>query len=55
MAHMTPTTAECTFDGKTVHGDVVKANGSTVYVKWRDSGRVEPVSRKSPDGVIFKS
>ena len=50
----TPKTAEYTSpSGKTIVGDVVKANGSTVYVKWRSSGRVEPVSRKDAT-VIFK-
>jgi hypothetical protein len=58
MAYMT---AEYTFDetspsaGRTIVGDVVKANGTTIYVKWRDTGRVEPISRRKPNGVVFKA
>jgi hypothetical protein len=56
-----PTTAEFTcpeewgeMAGEVLIGDVVKANKSTVYVKWRHNNRIESVSRRKPLGVILK-
>lgn len=42
-------------DGEKFTGTVVKQNGSTIYVKWAPSGRVEPIARRDTRGVTFKT
>ena len=40
-------------DGTTVTGTVIKQNGTSVYVQWRE-GRIERVSRSDPS-VTFRT